>query len=102
MRVSFVLRSAEASSLGLCNNPAANYRDITGCPSGSRVTTLFQVSDFVGYLRTSSTIGTSKWNYSDYRNSNYRDIREGLAKSRQLRGVPGRSPSPVLTRPCIA
>jgi hypothetical protein len=32
MRVSFVLRSAEASSLGLCNSNAVNYRDITSCP----------------------------------------------------------------------
>jgi hypothetical protein len=31
MRVSFVLRSAEASSLGLCNCPGPNYRDITYC-----------------------------------------------------------------------
>lgn len=28
MRVSFVLRSAEASSLGLCNITSVNYRDM--------------------------------------------------------------------------
>jgi hypothetical protein len=33
MRVSFVLRSAEASSLGLCNCLMINYRDITLLPS---------------------------------------------------------------------
>lgn len=77
MRVSFVLRSAEASSLGLCNTSHANYRDISSltCENPKHCAP--------GH----PTIGTSN-----------RDLK----KSRQLRGVPGRSPSPVLTRPCIA
>lgn len=93
MRVSFVLRSAEASSLGLCNIIAPNYRDHHhwsicghGLDWGNYRDMQARLHPETALGPTFPTIGTSR----------------GHFERRQLRGVPGRSPSPVLTRPCIA
>lgn len=75
MRVSFVLRSAEASSLGLCNTPSNNYRDIP-------FYTICQLASFFA--------------------PNYRDIPRRLGKKPSTpwcsRAVPQPSTDPALHR----
>ena len=75
MRVSFVLRSAEAYLVAQCNLKVGNYR------ANNLLCGLYKL--IVAYNLTIGQILKMK-------------------KSRQLRGVPRRSPSLVLTWPCIA